>query len=219
MKVFGRGWLKWLGGCCLHCAVIVWLIGDMSSAKAEFTEDQWDIYKLDPNYACLVRAHPQIPLITLVATPTHISPSTPSENNLPGKRRPLSPPTDSDIGIPLPTAPKKQRGRSPGVLTSSEDEDEDMTDTSTFNKGHHRSKSQLRDLHEKNRKTRRERTLRTQAKRERSQDREMDESMFSPTHEQPESGPRFQSMPPTPGSTSKRRKGVYHHIIIQDTNL
>ncbi|KZP03364.1 hypothetical protein FIBSPDRAFT_845039 [Athelia psychrophila] len=183
---------------------------EVAGARAEFTEDQWDIYKLDPHYQCLVRAYPRIPIITPVTPSPNDAPPTNRTNptdTLPGKRRPPSPLAGSDADVPPPSAPKKRRGRSPGVLTSSEDEDEDMPYTYTSEKGPQRSKSQLRDLHEQNRRARRERTLRTQAKRERPLEQDQDESMFSPTHEEPGPGPRFQSMPPAPSSASKRRKG------------
>ncbi|KAF7981865.1 hypothetical protein HWV62_31421 [Athelia sp. TMB] len=152
------------------------------------TEDQWDIYKLDPAYDCLVPAPPRFSVITKAAP----APTSPIGAR-PGKRRPRSPLAESPQ--------KRQRGRSVGVLTSSDEDsgDEDMPFTHAA--GPRRSKSQLRDLQAQSRRARREKTLRAQAQQEQPI---QDEDMFSPSEREPGPDLRGQSLPP--GSASKRRK-------------
>jgi hypothetical protein len=66
----------------------------------ECSQDQWDIYKLDPLYECRVRSHPKLTVISKV-TPMPKSNGTP-----PGPKRRVSSPTP-EPALPPPNPRKK----------------------------------------------------------------------------------------------------------------
>lgn len=88
----------------------------------ECSQDQWDIYKLDPLYDCRVRSHPKLTVISKV-TPMPKSNGTPL-----GPKRRVSSPIPEPI-LPL-TNPRKKVHRSTvesrGVESDEESEVEDM---------------------------------------------------------------------------------------------
>ncbi|KAF9452400.1 hypothetical protein P691DRAFT_795093 [Macrolepiota fuliginosa MF-IS2] len=91
-------------------------IVDLCGEFIKMTQDQWDIYKLDPLYECLVRGHSQVTTIRNVSGPRVPSPK------LAGKRRMTSrSPTPSRAMPP----PRTLNGKGTFVESESEDEDED----------------------------------------------------------------------------------------------
>ncbi|KAF9012323.1 hypothetical protein BDQ17DRAFT_1537204 [Cyathus striatus] len=84
----------------------------------ECTQDQWDIYKLDPLYECSVRMPPLLSTISRITTRPHAAHSSPA-----GKRRITSVSPDPDVNTPPQS--RKQRMNSEEVNLEDEDEDED----------------------------------------------------------------------------------------------
>lgn len=171
------------------------------SERMHCTQDQWDIYKLDPAYDCLVQAAPKL----FVISKAELKPPSPAPSlaeELPRKRRPLSPQSD----VPAPSAHKKPRGRSTSITASSDDGNMSIDEgPDVRSRSQHRSG--LRDIHEKKRKERREKTFRAQAKWHQQED----ETMFSPADEEPTTlKARFSSLPPR---SATKRKGTLDKVL------
>lgn len=134
--------------------------------------EQWDIYKLDPNYDCLVQHPPKLTIITPrkhneFNSSSQSSTQSQSQSQSYSKRQPSPPSSDSEAPRGAPS--KKRRGaRIPEIDTDDEDEvaemilDEPPNETKTGGR-----RERLETMNE-NRKIRREKI--TQRKRQNTED-------------------------------------------------
>lgn len=170
------------------------------------TQDQWDIYKLDSEYDCIIQSAPKLSIISRVTSRPATAPVPPKISS--GKRRQSPPQLDASAA----SMPKKSRQRSMSASSSVSSGEEDMSvdDAPRFQSksARARRRANLREQHEQNRKARREKIMRSQIK----QNHIDDEHMFSPSEDPPK--PRFQSMPT---DNAGKRKGV-SIIYISVTN-
>ena len=182
MKGFGPGLLRYVGTYVLSvCIVLTKEIIDRE--PIECTQDQWDIYKLDPEYDCLVQFSPKLPIITKAEFKPKYSPAPPIAPR-PGKRPASTSPT--------PTS-KRARQRSITPLSSHSSESEESVNDMLVDEKPLRKRwrstqlglgpklQTVRDKIEENRKIRREDIKRFQAKRDLGV--EDNERMFSPIAE------------------------------------
>ncbi|KAG5642222.1 hypothetical protein DXG03_003391 [Asterophora parasitica] len=89
---------------------------DICGNHFECSQEQWDIYKLDPAYDCLVKAAPHVPVITQITDRPQAAPTPVAFGQ---KRRVASP----VAGSPAESSkPKKKR---PAVQVQSESEDDE----------------------------------------------------------------------------------------------
>ncbi|THH17869.1 hypothetical protein EW146_g3025 [Bondarzewia mesenterica] len=171
------------------------------------SRDQWDIYKLDPEYDCYVQASPQLALITRRdRLPKSNNPPSlqAASSSIPHHKRRLSPPSSPSQDIFPPSA--KKRRQVPHVLSSSEEEDEveSMVDQSQHRPPKTRVPSRrTRDNFEAQRRVKREKIARAEAKRAQKGITD-DEMEFEPVYTVP-STPR--SKPQTFSSSATKRKG------------
>ncbi|KII92912.1 hypothetical protein PLICRDRAFT_155823 [Plicaturopsis crispa FD-325 SS-3] len=181
------------------------------------SRDQWDIYKLDPHYDCLVRAYPKLSVIS----PAKITQRPKAESSKPqsSKRRSRSPGRAS----PSPIDNKRQRknvpcGASVFSVDSSDDEEAEVAYMMIDDDGVPRARSagagdrlkEFRAAKERNRQIRRENIIRASAKSNASPD-EMDISPIVPPTDNTakRKGPSASETNGTDGSaTSKRHRTV-----------
>ena len=106
---------------------VPYLVNDISSRELiECSQDQWDIYKLDPEYDCYVQASPEMTIVTRKERPPTTSQNPSSSQSASSSssghrfKRRLSPPlyTDQD------TIPTKKRRQAVDDFSSSDDESE-----------------------------------------------------------------------------------------------
>lgn len=123
------------------------------------TQDQWDIYKLDPLYECLVRELPQVTTIRNVSQPRPPSPKVVGKRQLPSRS-----PSPSRLMPP----PRTANGRNAFVESESESDDEDEVESMIIHDQQPRSRhrSAGRELRERFKKERQERREKLQRKME-----------------------------------------------------
>lgn len=159
------------------------------SEKVHCTQDQWDIYILDSEYDCLIQSPPKLSIISRVKPKKATAPLQPQT---PRKRRPPSP----QLNRPRYSPRKSSRSRFPSIVSSTSSEDMSIDDVPRFRSqtaALGRRARKIREQNERNRKARREKIIRFQAKRNQQED----ENMFSPSEDVPTTPRpiRFQSMP------------------------
>ncbi|KAJ6593910.1 hypothetical protein B0H19DRAFT_977069 [Mycena capillaripes] len=146
---------------------------ELCGQLVEFSQDQWDIYKLDPAYDCLVRAPPEVAVITMAA----LKPA--------GSKQPLGKHRMSSTE-PCPEMPPAKNLHLDE--DSSEEEVADMVvDDGTLRRssGPSGRAKKFREEIEKNRKERRERGARRSKKLATREDIFFDFSMEDPLQPQP----------------------------------
>ncbi|KAG9221127.1 hypothetical protein CCMSSC00406_0005434 [Pleurotus cornucopiae] len=172
----------------------------------ELSHDQWDIYKLDPEYDCYVPASPEIPMITRkppIREPTALPP-TPEKQN--GKRR--SSPSSERLS---------KRAFVEEAESSSEDEDDMLVDDPPPPSRRSRSRSasagvrnpggeRLRKMIQENRKVRREKTEHRTEKLSHLQNLT---DIPSPTTPSPK---RSTTAPPSETKTKRKVEFLYNSI-------
>ncbi|KAF5385866.1 hypothetical protein D9615_002553 [Tricholomella constricta] len=84
------------------------------------SQEQWDIYKLDPLYDCLVRAAPHVPIITHLPDRPQAAPTPVASGQ---KRRVVSPTRESPA-----QSPKPRKKRAAQVQSESEDDESEVED-------------------------------------------------------------------------------------------
>ncbi|EIM83012.1 uncharacterized protein STEHIDRAFT_171126 [Stereum hirsutum FP-91666 SS1] len=109
---------------------------DICGDLVECSRDQWDIYKLDPQYECLVRTPPHLtviskkppqkPPVQSESSQTTTIPSNASSttNPLHSKRRLSASPSPPPVAGPSTSAPREAKRRRQDVATSEESESE-----------------------------------------------------------------------------------------------
>ena len=183
-------------------SVLFWLKRIIYREPIDCTQDQWDIYKLDPEYDCLIQSSPRLSVITKVEFKPKQSPAPPVAPRLGKRVASASLPADSP-------ASKRARQRSITPLSPHSSESEESVNDMLVDKKPLRKRSRsaqpglgtARERIEENRKIRRENIKKFQAKRDLGV--EDDEKMFSPLAE-----------------TSTKRKGstYFFSLCLLDIN-
>jgi hypothetical protein len=163
-------------------------LGVNLSKLYECSQDQWDLYKLDPAYECVVHAPPNLPTISKA------EPRTPESPRSNGKRSILTPSPERDASQ-QETKRKLQRMVPALSESESEMEVEGMVVNERLPRGERLKK--VREQFDKDRKIRREKI---HAKYQRVE--ELDEMIYELQQESSQS----QSRPPT---SSVKRKGEF----------
>ncbi|KDQ53479.1 hypothetical protein JAAARDRAFT_161530 [Jaapia argillacea MUCL 33604] len=152
---------------------------DICGIAVECSQDQWDIYKLDSEYECLVQLPPKPTIITRRVTKEDSLPSSSSQGTKTtsraqsisaSKRRFSSPSLDPDHGLPHPDSKKMRKGEessesdfdSEDEFESAEEEQVEEMIVDEIRRGRHdgeRTKAWRAET-AANRKERRERTAR-----------------------------------------------------------
>ncbi|RDB16791.1 hypothetical protein Hypma_002622 [Hypsizygus marmoreus] len=168
------------------------------------SQEQWDIYKLDPLYDCYVRAYPHMTIISRVATKP-----VPSPQPAFGSKRPaMLSPTPERPGPSRPAHPRKKVHGFMVESSSSEDEESEVEEMVIDDTGRlHRARSlglgdrakKHREEKERNRRDRREKMARRQ---EQLGGHGTQQSYFSFTGDQPNGSGEI---PITPESSGKRK--------------
>lgn len=185
------------------------------SKRIEFSQDQWDIYRLDPEYDCFVQAPPLLSIISWVGSSvSNFEPQTiPRSPSL--KRHIPSAFPEDEISLPLPPAKRTMRRTTPDLTSNSNSADEELEmivddEPPCVQRSSRLSKraKNYREYMEKNRKIRREKIARAKAKLSETSN-EGNKMFVFPIDPIPRT---TQSQSSSPENTIKR-KGMIHLFI------
>jgi type IV secretory pathway VirB10-like protein len=162
----------------------------------ECSQDQWDIYKLDPLYECRVRSYPKLAVISKISPKPKMNNGTPQ-----GPKRRVSP-TPEPV-LPPPN-PRKKVNK---IVVEEQSDEESEVEAMIIDDGPCTSRPRpvglakiFRNKVERNRKDRREKAARRAGRLAREEEAQTKFELFADT------APHSKGVPPEPVG---KRKGLF----------